>query len=183
MRKNVLILNGSPRRGGNTDTLADAFAAGCAAGGHAVKTFVASSDPVQGCRGCDQCWSKGEACVFADGLRRLSPLLEWADTLVLATPLYYFGFSAQIKAAIDKTYPYISPARKAEMDIRESVLLVCEGAEEKEDCDGLTHSYAIMCKHLGWKDRGVVIANGVLDKGAIANHPALDEAKSLGAAL
>lgn len=183
MPKNILILNGSPRRGGNTDSLVEAFKKGCATAGHSVETFVVTSDPIQGCRACDQCWSKGEACIFDDGLRRLSPMLERADVLVQATPFYYFSYSAQIKAALDKMYPYISPNRKADLKIKECILLLCEGAEEKEDCDGLLQSFDTMCKYLEWKNAGVVIANGVLAKGDIKGHPALGEAEKLAAGL
>lgn len=183
MGKKILVVNGSPRRGSNTDALVESFKKGCEKSENSVKVFVPSSDPVQGCRGCDRCWSKGEACIFDDGLRRLSPMFEWADMLMLATPLYYFGFSSQLKAVIDKMYPYISPLRKAEMKIAESVLLVCEGAEETKDCEGLLATYNTMCTHLGWMNRGVVIANGVLGKGEIQGHAALCDAEKIGGKL
>lgn len=184
MGKNILIITGSPRKGGNSDMLADAFARGAKASGHDVSVFASAHDVVAGCKACNACWSKGDACVFPDGFRNLSPLLEKADVLVLASPLYWFGFSAQIKAAVDKFYAYMSPNRKAALKIAEAVLLMtAEGSEDELLLKGSLGTYEGICDYMEWKNRGVITVTDVNAKGEIAGNPALAEAEKLGASL
>lgn len=180
MKKNILVLTGSPRRGGNSDILADHFIKGLESAGHIATRFNAAADPVLGCKACDACWSKGLACVFADGFARLGPLLEKADALALVSPLYWFTFSAQIKAAVDKFYSYMSPRRKTELSIKEGALLMCgEGGEE---CfKGPVETFKGICDYLKWKNRGMIIVPHINAKGDILGNAALRETEKLGA--
>ena len=144
MKKNILILTGSPRKNGNSDMLARAFADGAESKGHVVTIFSTAKN-MDGCQACDSCWSKGHACSFTDAFTDLEPLLEQADVVVFATPLYWFGFSSQIKAAIDRLYAYESPRRLRSLNVAESVLLACAG--EPSDAhvfDGLVSTFASM---------------------------------------
>ena len=97
LMKNILVLTGSPRKGGNSDLMADAFIKGAIAKGHQVIKFETAKKVIGGCKACDKCWSLGTACVFRDDFAELEPLIEKADVIVLATPLYWFNMSAQIK--------------------------------------------------------------------------------------
>lgn len=183
MAKSVLVVTGSPRRGGNSDMLADAFIKGAIGAGHEVAKFAAAFNPVEGCKACEACWSQGDACVFPDGFRKLSPLLEKADVLVLATPLYWFGFSAQLKAAVDKLYAYMSPNRKAELKIAESVLLVTAEGDDEDLFDGAVATYLGISDYLQWNNLGIITVPEVNNKGDIIDNPALDDAEALGANL
>lgn len=183
MPKNILVLTGSPRQHGNSEMLADAFCQGARKAGHEVMRFSAAVDAVKPCVACDACWSKGEACVFADGFRKLSPLLEKTDTLVLTSPLYWYTFTAQIKSAIDKMYAYASANSQRKLGIREAVLLMC-AEEGNEECFlGAVESYKRIAGLMEWENRGILTAPGVRNKGDIANHPALKQAEALAASL
>ena len=106
--KNILILTGSPRVGGNSDLMADAFQKGAESAGHKVIRYEAGRNAILPCRACESCFSNGKACVWDDRFsNELAPLIEEADVIVLATPLYWFTFPAQLKAAIDKMYSFI----------------------------------------------------------------------------
>ena len=106
--KNILILTGSPRVGGNSDLMADAFQKGAESAGHKVVRYEAGRNAILPCRACEACFSNGKACVWDDRFsNELAPLIEEADVIVLATPLYWFTFPAQLKAAIDKMYSFI----------------------------------------------------------------------------
>ena len=120
MSKNILILTGSPRPNGNSFILADAFAKGAEAAGHTVRRFDTAPAEIDGCRACNQCFKHGNACVFDDDFNILAPRLEEADVLVLATPLYWFSFPSQLKAALDKLYSL--RVGKRSLNIRECVL-------------------------------------------------------------
>lgn len=179
MSKNILIITGSPRKGGNTDHLAEAFAKGAKASGHTVTVFNASKN-IGGCKACDTCWSKGQACSFTDAFTELEPLLEKADALVLATPLYWFGFSAQMKACLDRLYAYMSPNALRTLKIKECALLVCAGDTDMQVFDGLVHTYDIMMKYINWNNAGTLLIPGVMEKGDILKTDALEKAEKMG---
>ena len=69
MSKNVLILTGSPRKGGNSDILADAFEKGLK--GHNVKRISVYDLKIGGCRACNGCWNNKGNCVFKDGMEQI----------------------------------------------------------------------------------------------------------------
>ena len=102
MAKNILVLTGSPRNGGNTDQLADAFIAGAQWAGHTVTKYATADKNIKGCMDCKACFANGGVCVIPDDFPTLAPLMEQADMVVFATPLYWFSFPAQLKAAIDR---------------------------------------------------------------------------------
>jgi multimeric flavodoxin WrbA len=110
--------------------------------------------------------------------------LAEAELLALATPLYYFGFSAQIKAAIDRLFAINASLKNRDKSTLKSTLLlaVC-GDEEAAAMDGLRENYRLICSYLGLKNAGEILASGVYDIGDIAGHPALTAARNLAAAL
>ena len=86
MSKNILILTGSPRKGGNIDKLADAFISGAEQAGHTAVKYATATKNIMGCKACNRCFSKGTACVFSDDFNELAPLVEQADRIVFAMP-------------------------------------------------------------------------------------------------
>lgn len=123
MSKNILVLTGGPRKGGNSDLMADAFIKGAGSAGHAVAKYETAFKEIGGCKACDRCYSTGEACVSGDDFNTPAPLLEQNDVLAISTPLYRFTFPAQLKAALDKMHAFTLAAdRAASRDV--SCLLV-----------------------------------------------------------
>lgn len=93
MNKRILILTGSPRRGGNSDLMADAFAKGASEAGNIVMRFDTAHKHIQGCRACDNCFSKeNKACIFNDDFNELASLMAESDVIVFCTPLYWYSF-------------------------------------------------------------------------------------------
>jgi multimeric flavodoxin WrbA len=107
MAKKVLILCGSPRPKGNTNTLAGWFAQGAADAGAEVETIDAAQleHKVNGCTCCMAC-QKSDAfeCVYDDEVSAALRTAADADVLVFATPIYCFGPTAQIKLLLDRNY-------------------------------------------------------------------------------
>lgn len=183
MRKNILVLTGSPRRKGNSDALADAFIKGALSNGHDVARFDTARYKIAGCTSCKTCWSKGKPCSLDDDFEKLAPLLEAADTIVFATPLYWFGFPAQLKAAIDRLYPYIKEVGKDRLKIKESLLLVCAADDYSSLFDGIIATYKEIAQYMDWANKGVLTITGVLDKGDIEETDALIKAEEYGKTL
>lgn len=179
MSKNILVITGSPRKEGNSAMLAEAFAKGAREKGHAVTLFNASKN-IGGCQACDTCWSTGRACSFVDAFTKLEPLLEKADSIVFATPLYWFSFPAQIKAAIDRLYAYVSPKALRPLKIKESALLACAGDAEAHVFDGLVTSFENIAQFLNWHNAGILSFLSVMEAGDILKTDALEKAEQFG---
>lgn len=184
MSKNILVLTGSPRKHGNSDMMADAFILGAKAAGHTVNKYESAFTKVSGCRACDTCWKKDVPCSFNDDFNeKFAPLLEQADALVLCMPLYYYGFPANIQATLEKTYSYLMPQSPRKMKISETALLLCGGDPEIEVYSGATDTYKHISDRFGWKDRGMVVATGVMEKGVINDTDYLQQAEALGKSM
>jgi len=104
------------------------------------------------------------------------PALRKADILVLVSPIYYFTLSAQLKAALDRTFALLkvtTPIKKA------ALLMTC--ADETEDvADGVLLTFNNICKYSNWENGGSIIVTGVNDCGEIENRAELKQAENLG---
>ena len=106
MSKNIIVLKGSPRVNGNSNTLANQVAAGAKEAGAVVESFFLQNMNIQPCDACDTCEETSGVCIIKDDMQTLYPKLRQADTLVLASPVYWFTISAQLKACIDRWYAF-----------------------------------------------------------------------------
>ena len=97
----ILIISGSPRRGGNTDTLCAEVAAGAQGAGANVETVRVHGLDLSPCLGCGGCAKTG-TCVVADAMTPLYALLDQVRVLVIASPIYFYALSAQTKIFIDR---------------------------------------------------------------------------------
>ena len=178
MSKHILIVTGSPRKGGNTDKLADAFIAGARQAGHTTVTYTAAHKNIKGCIDCQTCFKKGTACSVPDDFHELAPLMEEADALVFATPMYWFSFPAKLKAAIDKIYAYLIAKRS--LKIRECALIVSGGVPDEAPFEGIVASYKLIARFQNWQDSGVLIVPGLHDKEDVLKTDGLARAERLG---
>jgi len=105
MGRNILILKGSPREKGNSAVLADQVAAGANETGALVTSVYLHGLDIRPCDGCDLCRDSG-GCVIEDDMQSLYPKLIAADAIVLASPVYWFTFSAQLKLCVDRWYAF-----------------------------------------------------------------------------
>jgi multimeric flavodoxin WrbA len=180
MSKKILVITGSPRKNGNSDRLSDAFIMGAAAAEHECVKFDAGRKIIRGCTACKKCWTKGTACSYEDDFTELEPLLEKAEVIVFSTPLYWFGMSAQIKAAVDRFYAYTSKKCLRPLHISESVFMVCGADKGEKIFTGAVETYKNIADYMDWQNRGILIVPNVEDKGDIEKTAALKEAQSLG---
>ena len=105
MTKNILILKGSPRERGNSATLAERAAAGARTAGAQVESIYLHGLDIRPCDGCDECRNTN-MCIIPDDMNSLYPKLAAADAIILASPIYWFNFSAQLKLCIDRWYGF-----------------------------------------------------------------------------
>lgn len=104
MNKKVLIISSSPRKGGNSETLAAAFAKGAREAGNQVETVYLREKQVGFCKGCLACLKLGH-CVIQDDAVEIAAKMHDVDVLVFATPVYYYCVSGQLKTMLDRANP------------------------------------------------------------------------------
>ncbi|HIT27316.1 MAG TPA: flavodoxin family protein [Candidatus Ornithoclostridium excrementipullorum] len=174
--KKVLILSGSPRKGGNSDLLCDEFAKGAREAGCEVEKIRVADKNVHCCTACYHCRDHGGKCVFDDDMAEILQKMIDADTIVLASPVYFYSIDAQLKAVIDRTV-----ARWLEVRDKDFWYIVTcadgerEAAERTVEC---FRGYADCVE--GARERGVIYGTGVYRKGEIKDSPAMREAYKAG---
>ena len=173
---NILILSGSPRRGGNTELLVEAFVKG-ASQKHHVDVVSVHDYKVNPCMGCNACFkSESNSCVQKDDMPLIYEKMAVADMLVIASPVYFYGLSAQLKAVIDRCH---NPIRDT-FRIKKMALLLVGAATLPELFDSILAQYQLCLNFFKLEDAGRVLVRGVKDKGDIKNTNSLNEAFELG---
>ncbi len=171
---NILILNGSPRLNGHSAAMANAFAEGALEAGHKVSINPVARKKISGCMACEYCHKKGKgACIQKDDMQEIYPLLQDADMLILASPIYYHGFSGQLKCTIDRFYSVAYPQKPAKLS--KIAMFLSSGASDVHD--GALYSYqGDFLNYLGLEDMGVYTDKRRPNKAASS----LDEIRSFG---
>ncbi|MDR0786184.1 MAG: flavodoxin family protein [Treponema sp.] len=103
----VLAINGSPRRGGNTETLLKTVLGVCVDAGFETELYQAGGREVHGCKGCNWCRENKGRCIQNDWINELYPKMKAADAVILGSPTYFFDLTPETKAVMDRT-GYIS---------------------------------------------------------------------------
>lgn len=161
-RMKILVITGSPRKNGNSNTLASEFMRGASEAGHTVQRFDAGNASVHPCIACNNCGMNGP-CVLEDDFLTVREHILDADMVVFATPMYYFGFSAQLKAVIDRFY-----AINGQIHVHKKAALLMTYADSAErKAVPIKAHYEELLHYLGWEDVGRVIAPGVWTEGSI----------------
>ncbi len=160
----ILVLTGSPRKNGNSNTLVDSFIKGAEEAGHETVRFDAAFKDVHPCIGCNSCGMDGP-CVFKDDFEFVRQHIVDADVVVFATPMYYFGISAQLKAVIDRFYAVNGSIHRP----KKAVLLMTYANTDVSQAEPIKSHYRVLLDYLGWEDAGQIIASGVWPVGAV-NH-------------
>lgn len=103
--KNVVIVSSTPRVGGNSEILSEEFARGARESGHNVEIIYLRDYNIGYCLGCYSCENLGK-CFQNDGANEIAEKLIRADVIVLATPVYFYSMSGQLKVFIDRMMPF-----------------------------------------------------------------------------
>lgn len=176
----IIILTGSPHSNGTTALLADEFCVGAAEAGHDLLRFDTAKLRIEACLGCDHCRIISGSCVHEDDMSRIYPHLQEAEAVVLVTPLYYFGMSAQLKRAVDRFYA-INPALR---ETSKNVYLISAGADEDEwAMEALSAHVRTICRYLNWEAAGEVLALGAGKRDDLAQTDYLSQARAMGAEI
>lgn len=175
MSKKVLILSGSPRKGGNSDLLCDEFMRGAMKSGNEVKKIRVTEKKIGYCRACYACKETGE-CVIKDDMADVLQKIIDADVIVLASPVYFYSVDAQLKTLIDRTV-----ARWLEVKDKEFYYIMTAADNEKESMEttlACFRGYADCVE--GAKEMGVIYGIGVYEKGEVIDKEVMNQAYQMG---
>jgi len=165
MAKKIVVLTGSPRKNGNSIAMAEAFIAAAKNQGHQVTRFDTAQLQINGCRACETCFSKGQACSFDDDFNKIAPAIEEADVIVFSMPVYWYTMPAQIKAPIDKLFSFV--VGKRDIAGKRCALLACCEEDDLSVLDGVLMPYQKSISLLKWTSIGEVLVPGVYAPGDI----------------
>lgn len=175
----IAVLQGSPHKTGSSNMLAHEFICGARDKGHAVTVLNLSEMKIGYCLGCDECKEKG-ACAQKDDNAAVKEALLSADLVVFVTPVYYFGFSAQLKTAIDRFHGYGQELKKKGM----KAMLVAAAADKEENTVfALKAHYEKICSYLNFENAGEIFGFGCATPAMTRNTEYMKEAYELGNSL
>ena len=182
MQKKIVILNGSPRKNGNTSMLAAAFTKGAEEAGHTVTSFFLDGMHIGGCKGCFGGHSSRECpCVQQDDMVQIYPVVKEADVVVLATPLYYWNMSGQLRTAVDRLFALEEgDGNFLRGNGKSSALLM---AAEGHGFDDVVLYYDHLMEHHRWENLGHVLSGSNMDVGDIQDKKELQDAYALGKSI
>ena len=190
MRLKVLGLAGSPRRHGNTELLLDQVLAGAASNGAMTEKVDLCSMKIEPCDSCESCYDTGR-CIIQDDYQLLFPKLIKAERIVLASPIFFLGVSAQAKAFIDRCqcfwarkYVLEDPLPPTDSGVGRKGYLVSTAGGPEATFQCAVRSFRAFLDVLDSQYGGELTFGKVDEKGAILKHPtALEEALALGKSL
>ena len=152
----IVVLQGSPNRRGSTWLLADAFRRGAEGAGHTVEVIEVAHADIRPCTGCVRCGYEG-ICVQKDAVEDIRQKILGADMLVFATPLYYYGMSAQLKTLVDRFCAFNSSIQRKHM---KSAMLAAAWNSDNWTFEALEAHYQTLVRYLNLRDMGAVWGRG-----------------------
>ena len=183
MSKKVLILKGSPRQRGNSSVLADQVRAGAEGAGAEVESVYLHGLDIQPCDGCYFCEGSG-ICAIEDDMQALYPKLRQTDVLVIASPVYWFTFSAQVKLCIDR-WLALETKGGSQLAGKQVGIVLTYGDSDLHTSGGINaiHTFQSMFDYIGAEIVGTVHGTGN-KAGEVKEQPELmDRAFKLGQQL
>ncbi|MDE6864605.1 MAG: flavodoxin family protein [Eubacterium sp.] len=176
MSKNVLIISGSPRKGGNSDLLCDEFMKGAIDGGNEAEKIFLRDKKVAPCNACYYCAQSGGQCAIKDDMAEILDKMQAADVIVMSSPVYFYSIDAQMKALIDRCV-----ARWTNIPDKEFyyIMTAAENSSTVMDCTlECFRGFAVCLDNA--VEKGVIYGKGVYEKGEIVNTPVMKEAYEMG---
>lgn len=176
---NILILVGSARPKGTSILLAEEFKRGAEEMGADVEIFHAGTANIHGCIGCGHCEHGKNPCVFQDDMEMVYPKFLAADIIVMATPIYNWGITSQLKAVFDRWQPIVFEV----LGKKEAVLMTTQAGEDDWITEPVNVWYQTLLRFMKWPSAGRLAAVGVMDRADIEKTDYPAQAYELGKAV
>ena len=178
----IIALLGSPRKGGNTETLVDAFAEGAKSKGAVVEKVRLNTLRIRGCQACLSCHKEGK-CAQKDDMQNVYEKLLDADVWLFASPVYWWGPTAQLKAAIDRMYSFAFGDNPGVIEGKQAVFITACADEIEVATPHLLGMVKECVAYLKMKLAGEIAVKAWKKVEAAQNTVALKKARQLGARI
>ena len=176
MKKKVLVLSASPRKGGNSDLLCDQFILGAKEAGNPSEKIFLRDKEINYCLACDTCQGNGGDCERKDDMAEILDKMIEADVIVMATPVYFYTMNGQMKTLIDRTY-----ARYTEIKDKEIYFIMTAAVPRKEALERTVEGFRGFTSVLnGAKEMGIIYGTGAWKIGDIKGTKAMAESYEMG---
>ncbi len=165
--KNVIVISSTPRVGGNSEILANEFARGAKDAGHNVEVINLRDYKLNYCCACYAC--KTGKCIYNDGMEEIKKKLLTADVIVLATPVYFYSMSGQLKVFIDRLVTFY-------LEVKADIYMIAsQWDEDKEIMENTFNAIRGLTKYCfeGCEEKGVIYGVGLDGKGEAAKNKEL----------
>lgn len=183
MKKRVLVVTSSPRKGANTTLLAEAFIKGAEKNGYNAEIFDVNEKKIEGCMACNKCWSKGIACVSEDPFNEFVEKLRKADAIVVASPVYWGNFPSTLKALVDKMYSFCMPWCEMDISGKQPILLTCGDGADDTAFEQISDTFGALTAYMKWKSPKVIAVPQLVEAGAVKDTDGLKRAELLGESI
>lgn len=151
---NVLVLNGSPRPNGNTSAMVAAFVEGATENGHTVEVINVCKKKIAGCIGCEYCHNKEQGvCIQKDDMQEIYPVLDRAEVIILASPVYYHNISGQLQSTMSRIYALGKPKQ-----LRKCGMLLSSRIDDI--FSGIVEIHRTTARIMGVEDIGIITSVG-----------------------
>ena len=179
MKKNILIISSSPRKGGNSDMLCDEFAKGAKKNGNTVEKIFLKDYNIHYCTGCGFCVGNKGQCSQKDDMELIKNKMIQADVIVFATPIYFYTMCGQMKTFIDRLCYFYTLLPNKEFYYIMTAADTNKAAMER----AIIEFGGLLCCMENATEKGVVYGTGVWEKGAVEGKAVMKEAFEMGASI
>ena len=184
-KQKIVIIKGSPRKKGNSCSLAESLVKGAKDNGAHVEEFFLQDMDIRPCNACNVCINQPKkGCIIDDDMQEIYVSLRSGDSIVIASPIYWFNISAQTKLFIDRLYGLIEPNRHVLKDKRIGIILTY--GDTNQHSSGAIHainSFKDTFRYIG-AEITEIIHGSAMDAGEISqNQKLMDNAYQLGKKL
>lgn len=172
----IVCLLGSPREKGNSATIANRFCNSAEGRGAEVKTFILNNLEYRGCQGCMACKTKLDRCVLDDDLTEVLDAIRETDVLVLASPVYFWDISSQLKTFLDRTFSYLvpdfitNPKKSRLAPGKKLVFILAQGNPDQTSYPDIFQKFDYFFKGYGFVECHFIRAFGVHEPGEVESH-------------
>jgi len=165
MAKKILVISGSPKKDGNTALLVSWFSEGARENGAIVEIIPAANLKIKviGCNSCRACQkSKDYKCVVNDEASPVISKMSDADVIVMATPLYFFSASAQLKIIFDRMfalYKWDNQVNTMQTILKGKTFALIASAFEEAGMEALEKPFRLTAEYSAMKFESLLIPN------------------------
>ena len=186
-QKQILVLLGSPRKKGNSTTLAQQITKGAESAGAKVETIYLNGLNIKPCQGCYACKKKdSKGCVVDDDMQSLYPKMIASDAWVIATPVYWFNMTAQTKIFMDRCFGLFDASFTVNPLYKKKIAIAMSYGDSdpfNSGCVNALRSFQDAFRYVGAKIVGMVYGSAEEPGEIASNTEPLEQAEALGKKL